>query len=248
MYELPPYAEPLSIPGFHAHWEAGQHWQEQRSLTFFLLEQKPEHPARIGSYRVAEIVFPATPTWRVPRADELRYLIQPSGGQNFKPDQIRAVTEVLTIAADVCDVLATTVQHKIAAIEKAREAERLEYERRQRERDAERQRALAERQAARARETQREAHLYELMKWHLEDRIKCRRDGFKQNSHPQGTINSVDERGMNITTEKGKPMRIDFKLVNCMWLKDVDSPRSYDVIYTAGDEVKEEVTSDDSND
>ncbi len=50
-----------------------------------------------------------------------------------------------------------------------------------------------------------------------------------------GTIDHVEESYMNITTEKGKFMRISFRNINRLWIKE-GSARRYDDLYRAGDE------------
>lgn len=202
-----------------------------------MYRQLKDHIAVVDA---AEIRYPVIPSWRPPRIEEIRYLVQTRGGQ-YGPDTLLALSEIYELAAEMVSVLSEGVSDQIAELQKA--AEIAEAERQKRIIEAEKDRALRMEQMRIQRETERlrQVHLYDAMKWQIGEYMKCRRDGYRPTSLPQGTIDRVDERGMHITTEKKKYMFIEFRLVNKLWLRD--EGRVYNVVYEAGQE--SEVKNDD---
>lgn len=237
---LPPDADKTSVPGIYV-WASEPNAQ---GVTFYLLQE--------GNYSyleipVAEIRYPHFPAWRSPASP--RELIQSvrvpyqMTNNDHAPERARAIGEIITLAASFADVLNEGVQDQIKALEERRAKERAEYEERQKQRQAEREAYMAEQAKRRAMLKLREAHLFELVKWQLGERMKCTRDGYRQTNYVHGTIDHVTETSLHITTEKGKAMRLALKDINRMWMRDGDS-RKFTVLYTAGDEQKEEVTND----
>lgn len=238
MNTLPIDAEPLSVPGFYV-------WATEPTsygLSFFILRESEHSWQSFGEFLVAEILFPRAPTWRTPTVDELMPTARLRHHDRIDEQMVHVLGEVMILASifmaslqgDIAELLA-----QAKALQERQERERAEArERAEKERAeyAERQRRYAALQAART------THLFEMLKWQLGEKIKLTRDGKRATVF--GTIDSVWERGMHITTEKNKPMDITLRDINRLWIKHGDS-RRYDVIYKTGDEpIPEEVKND----
>lgn len=227
MNGLPPDAEPLGVSGSYVTVNTDN---PRFGFEYFHVRE--------GTYRwnrthVCTVRNPDVPRWRAPAPHELRSTIFIPGGGTYGADDARCHAEIINMAAAFLDSLNESVADQIRIIEERAERERKEYEeRRAREREA----ALARRAEEAKRRLQLDArgnHIFELIKWQLGEKIKLTRDGKRATVF--GTIDHVEPSFMNITTEKGKFMRIVFRDVNKLWIKE-GSARRYSVLYTAGDE------------
>lgn len=228
MIQIPADAEPLKEEGLYA-------WAEThmgRQITFYLLRQRGNQYA--DRHKVGEILLPEPPRWREPSLQDLSCRISFWSVSSVGRDFVAGYAEILEMIAHFASVIESTYEDLRKQAEEAeakREAEYAERRRQQKLEWEERRKADRRRQL---KADSRRKYLFDLMKWHLGDRIRCTRDGYR--STVFGTIDKVDERGLHITTEKGKYMFIEFRLVNKMEIKDPDSPRKYDKIYKPGDE------------
>lgn len=224
---LPSESEMLSVEGYHLHivgptyegWEV--HLYKQTS------------DGQFEQMRIGRISKPNISSWGYTRPDQFRHLFNWNQPGPMGPNTIRVMGEVMFHVAKLIEAADEGIKDQIEAAEKAR-LEREERAAQQRAEYEERRRVELERRAKEAEERRkRVAEIYELVRWLEGQKFRLTRDGYRATVF--GTIDRVSEQRMYTTSEKGVPMRIEFRDLRKLEIKYEDEKR-YTLIYEKKEE------------
>lgn len=210
---LPDESQMLSVEGYHLHIAGPNH----EGWELYLYHQVD---GGFMQHRLGRIVKPRVSSWgyNPETRHKFNWVMPPEMG----PRSLRAMSEALYHIAKLIEAADEGIKDQIAAAEKAR-AEREERYRIERER----------REAERAAELAKVAEIYELVRWLEGQKFRLRRRGMRATVF--GTIDRVNEHGMNTTSEKNVPMHITFRELEKLEIKYEDEKR-YTLIYERKEE------------
>lgn len=250
---LPPDAEPLDREGYYAH-ATDLTVYGLRINIYRLTDTEIEGQPAARMWPAFDVVPPRRTAWHA-FAEPREYLwqVRHVTSMTGQPVQAEVFGEALMYAGRIADTLSENGRKILANAEaerEKRERERREYaERMQREREQRTEQMRKERDEIRRRvEAERELQmervkeLYEILKWHVGDKFRLRRDGYR--STVFGTLDSIHvshygtaegeptyHATIRSTSEKGKRMHMNVRDICLFELKDPDNGRKYTTIY-----------------
>jgi hypothetical protein len=210
----------------------GYYWSEsvRTTLGFQVFMHYDGSDGTLRTIQVAEIIYPRNLAWQSiehqdPRC-KLKIIIP---AREFGPMAVTAMAETLSHAARLLaeENERSPRKEQIVAWLEAFEKRKQEAEERQRAHQNEMERWRAEREERRVKENEAVAEKTELIQWHLEERFRLKRRGYR--STVFGTIKAVERGYMRTLSEKNQPMTIALREIYWLEIKP-EGEREYETI------------------